>query len=85
MDLCHLTELLEDILHQLNLVAPHCSWLQVQEHLGWCQNLQGHPPTAGTPSATPFAHPKHQVVQAVHVKVAKEHESIATPFLHRAL
>jgi len=41
--------------------------------------------TAGAPNATPLAQPKHQIVCAVHVEVAKEHKSAAIILLHKAL
>jgi len=70
----------------LTQVAPHCSWLPVQEHLGWCQDPQGHPHShCRSPHHHPFAQSKHQIVQAVYVKVAKEHESAAITVHHKAL
>jgi len=44
-------------------------------------------PSATGPStnAIPSAQPKYQIVRAVHVKVAKEHEGIAVNLIHKAL
>jgi len=43
------------------------------------------PPAAGTPHPTPLMNFKCQIVQAVHVKVAKEYESMAITLHHKAL
>jgi len=82
-----LTELLEPILHCLNPNGPSTA-------LGFqCKNIWDGsktpkaipPPTAGAPTITTSALPKHQAVHAVHVEVAKEHKRDAIVLLYKAL